>query len=367
MRLSAIFLVVFLFLACSGGATAPVDPDQYIVRVRQMHSEYKEQFGHLTTVTLAAKPRPEEPDIPTPTIEEWKQEFLAYFAVRLADLTRANRFQRDGLAELNAMAVPEEHQDLHTDLVELWEAGIAWTDRWLVETQEAIGGVQGESWGDLDFYADEEIAAYAKIHARHVDAWGRVDFVLLGTPQPPPYDIPGSATARALTPFPDIPTATLGPTPNPTSFPIPIATLVPERLEITQTYEIRKLSEGDEVSQEEAYYLHFKAWERLAIAGTALEECGFSIRVFEPRPHHTPDVVLMWHRAVVGLARYEAAGDAVVAVATVLGLDMNNRFTEEDWAAISPVFVRVVTIEQEYGDSLERLLEVAGCKVKTGE
>ena len=282
-------------------------------------------------------------------------------AVRLADLTRVNRFQREGVAEHSAMAVPGEHIDLHADLVELWEAGIAWTDRWLVGTQDAIGGVQGESWGDLDAESVEEIAAYERIHARHVDAWGRVDFVLLGTPQPTPYDIPGSATAWALTPFPDVPTATLGPTPQPTPTLIPIATLVPQRLEITQTYEVRKLSEGDEVSQEEAHYIHFKAWEGMAVAATALQKCGLSVRVFDPRPHHTPDVVLMWHRALVGLARYEAAGEAVVAVATVLGLDMNNRFTEEDWAAVSPVFVRFVTIEQEYGDSLEQLLEAADC------
>ena len=149
--------------------------------------------------------------------------------------------------------------------------------------------------------------------------------------------------------------------PHPASTPVPIATLVPEPLEITQTYEVRRLSEGEKVSQEEVYYIHFKAWERMAVASTALEECGLSIRVFDPRPHHTPDVVLMWHRAVVGLARYEAAGDTVVAVATVLGLDMNTRFSEEDWAAISPTFVRAVTIEQEYGDRLERLLEAADC------
>ena len=360
MRLLVI-LPLLLLLACASGPAENPDPDQYLDRVRRMHAEYKEQFGHLTAVTFAVTPRTQEPDIPTPTIEEREQEFLAGMAVRLADLTRINRFQRDGLAELNAMAVPEEHKDLHADLVDLWEAGIAWTDRWLVATQDAIGGVQGEAWGDLGVLTDEEIAAYEKIHARHVDAWGRVDFVLLGTPQPPPYDIPGSATAWALTPLPEVPTATLGPISQPTPTPIPIATLVPEPLEITQTYEVRKLSEGDKVSQEEAYYIHFKAWERLAIAATALEECGLSIRVFDPRPHHTPDVVLMWHRALVGLARYEAAGEAVVAVATVLGLDVNNRFTEEDWAAVSPVFVRAVTIEQKYADTLERLLEAAGC------
>ncbi len=360
MRLLLI-LPVLILLSCTSAPVDSPDPDQYLDRVRRMHAEYKEQFGYLTSVTLVVTPSTQEPGIPTPTIEEWQQEVLAGMAVRLADLTRVNRFQRDSLAELNAMAVPGEHKDLHGDLVELWEAGIAWTDRWLVATQDAIGGVQGESWGDLDVESDEERAAYEKIHARHVDAWGRVDFVLLGTPQPTPYDIPGSATAWALTPFPDIPTATLGPTPDPTFTPIPIATLVPQRLEITQTYEVRKLSEGEEVSQEEAYYIHFKAWERMAVAATALEECGFSVRKFDPAPHHTPDVVHLWHRALVGLARYEAAGEAVVAVATVLGLDTNNRFTEEDWAAVSPVFVRAVTIEQEYGDSLERLLEAADC------
>lgn len=350
-------------LACTSAPAESPDLDQYLDRVRRMHAEYKEQFGHLTSVTLDWTPSTQEPDIPTPTIEEWQQEVLALYAVRLADLSRANRFQRDGLAELIAMAVPGGHIDLHADLIELWEAGIAWTDRWLVDTEDAIGLIQGAEWGSDGMYTDEEIATYLKVHARHVDAWGRVDFVLLGTPQPTPYDIPGSATARALTPFPDIPTATLGPTPQPTSTPIPIATLVPHRLEITQTYEVRKLSEGDEVSQEEAYYIHFKAWERMAIAAIALEECGFSVREFDPAPHHSPDVVHLWHRALVWLARYEAAGEAVVAVATVLGLDTNNRFTEEDWTAVTPVFVRFVTIEQEYGNGLERLLEATGCKM----
>lgn len=136
-------------------------------------------------------------------------------AVRLADLSRVNRFQRQGLAELSAMTPPEEHKNLHVDLIELWEAGIAWTNHWVVAAEEAIGGIEGEEWGRFDFYTDEEMAAYAEIHGRHVDAWGRLDFVLLGTPQPPPYDIPGSATAWALTPFPEIPTATLGPSPTP--------------------------------------------------------------------------------------------------------------------------------------------------------
>ena len=221
MRLIVILPALLLLACSSGAAVASLDPSEYLDRVRQMHAEYKEQFGHLTAVTLAVTPRTQEPDIPTPTTEEWQQEVLAGLAVRLADLTRVNRFQREGLAELNAMAVPEEHKDLHADLVELWEAGIAWTDRWLVEAQDTIGGVQGESWGDVDLYTDEEIAAYRKIHARHVDAWGRVDFVLLGTPQPPPYDIPGSATAWALTPFPEIPTATLGPLPTPKLGPTP--------------------------------------------------------------------------------------------------------------------------------------------------
>ena len=221
MRLLVI-LPVLIFLACSFFPADSPDPDQYLERVRQMHAEYKEQFGHLTSVTLAVKPRLQEPDIPTPTIEEWQQEVLAGLAVRLADLTRVNRFQWEGLAELNAMAVPEEHKGLHADLIELWESGIAWTDRWVVETQNIIGVMEGADWADTDGDIDEEVAAYDKIHGRHVDAWHRVDFVLLGTPQPPPYDIPGSATAWALTPLPPVPTATRGPAP--TAAPAPTTT-----------------------------------------------------------------------------------------------------------------------------------------------
>ena len=221
MRLLVI-LPVLILLACSSAPADSPDPDQYLERVRQMHAEYKEQFGHLTSVTLAVKPRLQEPDIPTPTIEEWQQEVLAGLAVRLADLSRVNRFQLEGLAELNAMAVPEEHKGLHADLIELWESGIAWTDRWVVETQNIIGVMEGADWADTDGDIDEEVAAYDKIHGRHVDAWHRVDFVLLGTPQPPPYDIPGSATAWALTPLPPVPTATRGPAP--TAAPAPTTT-----------------------------------------------------------------------------------------------------------------------------------------------
>ena len=365
MRLLVI-LPVLILLACSFTPADSPDPDQYLERVRQMHAENREQFRHLTTVTFAAPTAQviDDPTEPTPTDEESKRYSLSSYAPWVADLSRASRFLQRQLDELNAMAVPDEHKDLHADLIAMWEAGIRWVDDWLESTQDIVTYLWTEDWeafDALDNAYDEEVARRNALIEQHINASSRVDFVLFGTPEPEPFAIAGSATAWALTPFPDIPTATLGPTPHPTSTPIPIATLVPETLEITQTYEVRKLSEGDEVGQEEAYYIHFKAWERLALTGTALEECGLSIRVFDPRPHHTPDVVLMWHRALVGLARYEAAGEAVGAVATVLGLDMNNRFTEEDWAAISPVFVRAVTIEQEYGDRLERLLEVAHC------
>ena len=309
----------------------------------------------MTAVTLAVTRRPQELDIPTPTIEEWQQEVLAGLAVRLADLTRVNRFQQEGLAELNAMAVPEEHKDLHADLVELWEAGIAWTDRWLVGTQDAIGGVQGESWGDVDVYTDEERAAYQKIHARHVDAWGRVDFVLLGTPQPPPYDIPGSATAWALTPPPPVPTATRGPAPTAT----PAST--PERIKITKTYEIRRLNEGDKLSQEEAMYLHFKAWEKAAVMADAGKRCGINIEEFNPSSHHPPHVAELWYSASASFERYEEAGLFVVEAVAGRGADLNMRLSEENWAAINDLFVRFVIAEQKLGDNVERLLEAAEC------
>ncbi len=212
MRL--LVLPILLLLACTSGSFANPDPDQYLDRVRQMHAEYKERFGHLTRVTLAVTPRPETPG-PIPTLEEWQQEFLPGMAVILADFSRVNRFQRDGLDELRSMVVPQEHEGIHYDLIELWEAGIAWTNRWMVETENLISAAHNVEWGYFDVETDEEISAYSKIHARHVDAWARVDFVLLGTPEPPPYDIQGSATAWALTPFPEIPTATLGPSPTP--------------------------------------------------------------------------------------------------------------------------------------------------------
>ena len=365
MRLFLILPVLFL-LACSSVPTDSPDPDQYLDRVRQMHAENRAQFNHLTTVTFAPPVAytSDDPNEPAPTDEELKRDFLSLHAPRVADLSRASRFLRRQLDELNTMAVPEEHTDLHADLITMWEAGLAWVDDWLESTQDIVTYVWIEDWEAFDAFDNaynDQVARLIVLSEHHINASSRVDFVLFGTPEPEPFDISGSSTARALTPLPEVPTAPLEPTPQPTSTPIPIATLVPQPLEITQTYEVRKLIEGDKVSQEEAYYIHFKAWERLAIAATALEECGLNIRVFDPRPHHTPDVVLMWHRALVGLARSEAAGETVVAVATVLGLDMNDRFTEEDWAAISPVFVRAVTIEQKYADTLERLLEAADC------
>ena len=331
-----------------------------------MHAENRAQFEHLTTVTFAppVAQSSSDPNEPNPTYDEWKLYVLSGLLPHLNDLSKTSTFLWVQLNELNTMAVPEEHTGLHADLVTMWEAGIAWVDERLRTAQQAATYLQADDWEGFDeaYMVDEEDMERAHtLIDRHVDAVNRVNFVLFGTPEPEPFDISGSSTAWALTPLPEVPTATLGPTPQPTSTPIPIATLVPEPLEITQTYEVRKLSEGDKVSQEEAYYIHFKAWERLAIAATALEECGLSIRMFDPGPQHTPDMVLLWHRALVGLARYEAAGEAVVAVATLLGLDMNDRFTEEDWAAISPVLVRAVTIEQEYGDTLERLLEAADC------
>lgn len=54
-----------------------------------------------------------------------------------------------------------------------------------------------------------------------------------------------------------------------------------------------------------------------------MQGCGLDIRGFWPRPHHEAEVVLLWHRASTGLVCCQEAAQAVVSVATVLGLDMN--------------------------------------------
>lgn len=51
----------------------------------------------------------------------------------------------------------------------------------------------------------------------------------------------------------------LGPRLTPTPLPIPIATLVSKPPRVTETYEIRSLVPDDKVSQEKAYYRHFRA------------------------------------------------------------------------------------------------------------
>lgn len=351
MRLLAVIPVVIL-LACSSVPSDSLDTEQYLDRVHQMYTEYKERFGHLTSVTLAVTPQPDTPG-PTPTIEQWELEVQANLAMRLADLTWVNRFQREGLAELNAMAVPEEHLSLHNDLIELWEAGIAWTDRWLVGAQEAIAAINQREWGSLDVLTGEEISAYDKIHARHVDAWARADFVLLGTPQPPPYDVSGSATAWASTPFPDVPTATLAPIPSPTT--------VPEPLEINTIYEVRRLKPGERLSQEEVLFIHFRSWEKLALLHQAAQNCNLYLDNFETRPVDTPEVVRLWNLMTADFIRHEEAGKAVRDATERLDADLNMKLSEEHWEVVRPVLIEAVIVEQETADSVERLLDELEC------
>ena len=359
MRLLVI-LPALILLACSSAPADSPDPDQYLDRVRQMHAENRAQFEHLTTVTFAPPVAytSDDPNEPTPTDEESKRNILSLHAPMVADLSRASRFLRRQLDELNTIAVPEEYTDLHADLITMWEAGLAWVDDWLESTQDVVTYLWTENWEAYDAFDNaynEEVARRNALLEQHINASRRVDFVLFGTPEPEPFDISGSSTAWALTPLPPVPTATRGPAPTAT----PAST--PERIKITKTYEIRMLNERDKLSQEEAMYLHVKAWEKAAVMADAGKRCGINIEEFNPSSHHPPHVAELWYSASASVERYEEAALIVVEAVAGRGADLNLRLSEEDWAAINDVFVQFVIAEQTLGDNVERLLEAAEC------
>ena len=220
MRLLLI-LPVFFLLACASGPADSPDPDQYLDRVRQMHAENRAQFNHLTTVTFAppVAQSSSDPNEPNSTYDEWKLYVLSGLLPHLIDLSKISTFLWAQLNELNTMAVPEEHTDLHADLITMWEAGIASVDQRLRSAQQVATYVQTDDWeafGAFDNAYNEEVARRNALLEQHINAVSRVDFVLFGTPEPAPFDISGSSTAWALTPLPDEPTATLGPISQPT-------------------------------------------------------------------------------------------------------------------------------------------------------
>ena len=215
MRLIIILLAILL-LACSSTPADSPDPDQYLHRVRRMHAENRAQFEHLTTVTFAppVAQSSSDPNEPNPTYDEWKLYVLSGLLPHLNDLSKASTFLWAQLNELNTMAVPEEHTDLHADLVIMWETGIAWVDEQLGTAQQAATYLQADDWegfGEANMVDDEDNERTHRLIDHYVNAVNRVDFVLFGTPEPEPFDISGTSTAWALTPLPDEPTATLGP------------------------------------------------------------------------------------------------------------------------------------------------------------
>ncbi len=220
MRLFLILPALFL-LACSSAPADSPDPDQYLARVRQMHAENRAQFEHLTGVTFAppVAQSSSDPNEPNSTYDEWKLYVLSGLLPQLIDLSKTSTFLWAQLNELNTMAVPEEHTDLHADLITMWEAGIASVDQRLRSAQQVATYVQTDDWeafGAFDDAYNEELARWNALSERHINAVSRAEFVLFGTPEPEPFDISGSSTAWALTPFPDEPTATLGQISQPT-------------------------------------------------------------------------------------------------------------------------------------------------------
>ena len=357
MRLLLI-LPALILLACSSAPSNSPDPDQYLDRVRQMHAENRAQFEHLTTVTFAP-PTPQvidDPTEPTPTDEELKRDSLSLLAPMLADLSRASRFLRGQLDELNAMTVPDEHKDLHADLIAMWEAGIAWVDDRLELTQDHVTAYHTENWEAFDeidrvLNSSEDMERRHTLIDRHVDAVNRVNFVLFGTPEPSPFSASGTSTAWAKTPPPPVPTATLGPTPAP---PVP--------LEITTIYEVRRLRPGEKVSQEEALFIHFRSWERLAILGQAAQKCGLYLDNFETRPVDTPEVRRRWNQMAADRIRYEQSGRRVAdLVEKTLGTELHYRLSPEDWELVRPLLIEAINIEQETADSVELLLVELEC------
>ena len=220
MRLLVI-LPALILLACSSAPADSPDPDQYLDRVRQMHAENRAQFEYLTTVTFAppVAQSSSDPNEPNSTYDEWKLYVLSGLLPHLIDLSKTSALLWAQLNELNTMAVPEEHTDLHADLITMWEVGIASVDQRLWSAQQVATYVQTDDWkafGAFDDAYDEEIARWNALSEQHINAVSRVEFVLFGTPEPESFDISGSSTAWALTPFPDEPTATLEPISQPT-------------------------------------------------------------------------------------------------------------------------------------------------------
>ncbi len=243
MRLFLILPVLFL-LACSSAPADSPDPDQYLDRVRQMHADNRAQFEHLTTVTFAppVEQSSSDPNEPNSTYDEWKLYVLSGLLPHLIDLSKTSTFLWAQLNELNTMAVPEEHTDLHADLITMWEAGIASVDQRLKSAQQVATYVQTDDWeafGAFDDAYNEEIARWNALSERHINAVSRVEFVLFSTPEPEPFDISGSSTARALTSLPEVPTAPLEPISQPTPTADPMETIrrfaddacVPENLD----------------------------------------------------------------------------------------------------------------------------------------
>ena len=216
-----VILPALLLLACSSTPADSPDPDQYLDRVRRMHAENRAQFNHLTTVTFAppVAQSSSDPNEPNPTYDEWKLYVLSGLLPHLIDLSKTSTFLWAQLNELNTMAVPEEHTDLHADLITMWEAGIAWVDEQLGDAQQAATYLQADDWegfDEINMVDDEDNERAHRLIDQYVNAVSRVDFVLFGTPEPEPFDISGSSTAWAKTPLPPIPTATLGPISQPT-------------------------------------------------------------------------------------------------------------------------------------------------------
>ena len=225
MRL--LFILPVLMLACTSGSgswEAYVDPDEYLDRVRRMHAENRAQFKHLTTVTFAppVAQTSSDPNESAPTYDEWKLYVLSGLIPHLTDLSKASTFLWAQLNDLNTMAVPDEHTGLHADLVAMWEAGIAWVDDRLKLTQDhatAFHMDDSEAYDEMDrtLNSSEDMERRNSLIDRHANAVNRVNFVLLGTPEPSPFSASGTSTAWALKPFPDVPTATLDPAPTPTA------------------------------------------------------------------------------------------------------------------------------------------------------
>lgn len=354
-------VLALLVLACTSGVTSTppsANSEEYLDRVRQMYKENRTQIKHLTSVTFAP-PTPRssnDPTEPTSTSEEDKRYSLSILAPGLAELSRTSRFLRGQLDELNTMQVPNEHKELHIDLIAMWEAGIAWVDNWLESTQDSVTYMWAEDWeafDAIDRSSNEDTARLHTLIDQHVNSVRRVDFVLFGTPESTPFDISGTSTAWAQTPLPPEPTAPLGPTPTQTT--------EPERLEITRVYEVRRLKPDEQLGQEEVTYIHLRAWERVAGLNLAAQSCNLYLTSFDTRPVDTPEVRTLWNQMTSDFARYELTGVVFRQTTRDLRVDINFRLSDEVWESIRPLFVEFVIVEQEMADSVGRLLDQLEC------